>query len=317
MPVYNAKRYLRESIDSVLRQDFENYEFIIINDGSIDESQHIINLYAKLDNRIVALEQQNRGLVDTLNRGVSVARGRYIARIDADDPWMEGKLTAQISMLEANPSIVLIGGGFEVIDENGYYIQTIPVPSQTRDIMRTMLLRNPFGHAGVVFRKDAFNKAGGYSNKYGPTEDYDMWIKLANLGMVVNLPYPVYRYRINRLGISQQSSERQAKETKAHSSRLWDKNAPTILTRSELMAASKYYLHASPLEWYGIALKQQMLSDNAQIGIKLIRRGHILMGCRQLFAVALTGRTGIRAVIKRILSLSIRGIHESLNEKEA
>ncbi len=305
LPAYNTEKYIEESIQSVLRQSFSNFELIILNDGSTDRTQSIIDRYASLDDRIVPIIQKNIGLVSTLNKGIELANGKFIARIDGDDPWMNEKLSEQVEALESDDSLVLIGGGFEVIDEHGYYIETIFPPTQDSDLRRSLMLRNVFGHAGVVMRTSAVKKAGGYRSDFGPTEDYDLWIRLSDLGTLMNIPHPVYRYRINRSGISQQNSSRQAIETKKHVERLWQRGAPVVLSRHEILKRANDYLSSSKLEWYNVALKEQFLSDNAQIGIKLIRHKHITKGIHQLLNIASTGRAGVKAVLKRLRKLDI------------
>jgi len=308
LPVYNAAAYLRESVDSVLRQDYRNFELLIINDGSSDESRAIIEEYAKRDSRIIAYHQENIGLVKTLNRGIELSNGSYVARIDGDDPWLDKKLSRQMHVLVSNPDTILIGGGFEIIDEDGYYLETISVPTTHEDILRTLSLRNAFGHAGVVFKRDAALKAGGYRDNFGPTEDYDLWIRLSQMGTVANLARPVYRYRVNRGGISQQNSERQANETKAHTERIWAETMPKVLTKATLIKKGNEYLSSGTPSWYGVALKQQMLADNAQIGVKLIRYRHYVDGMRQLIEVCLTGRAGMRQVRSRLSQITLRSL---------
>ena len=246
------------------------------------------------------MQQKNQGLVNTLNLGLSMARGEYIARIDGDDPWMNCKLSRQLQEFKNNPSLVLIGGGFEVIDEDGFYIETIFPPTENDDLRRALMLRNVFGHAGIMMRKSAAESAGGYRADCGPTEDYDLWIRVAKLGTIKNLAYPVYRYRINSTGISQQNSTIQANETKKHVDQQWREAYPKVLTRREIIDRSTAYLSVSRRGWYNIALKEQFLADNAQIGIKLIRYRQYSDGIRQLFNVASIGRSGLRAVVKRI-----------------
>lgn len=300
LPAYNAERYIEESIQSVIRQDFKDYELIIINDGSTDHTQDIIDHYKAVDERIVSINQVNQGLVATLNTGLSMARGEYIARIDGDDPWMSCKLSRQLQEFKHDASLVLIGGGFEVIDEDGYYIETIFPPTENDDLHRALMLRNVFGHAGIMMRKSAAVQAGGYRADVGPTEDYDLWIRLAKLGTIKNLAFPVYRYRINSAGISQQNSNAQATEAKKHVDRQWKEGFPPVLSRHEIIRRSATYLSASRREWYNVALKEQFLADNAQIGIKLIRYGQYSAGIHQIFNVASIGRSGLRAVIKRL-----------------
>lgn len=321
LPAYNAERYIEESIQSVLRQDFKDYELIIINDGSTDNTQDIINYYKSLDDRIVAIKQKNQGLVKTLNHGLALARGEYIARIDGDDPWMNCKLSRQLKEFKNNPSLVLVGGGFEVIDEDGFYVETIFPPTEDDDLRRALMLRNVFGHAGIMMLKSAAKSVGGYHADCGPTEDYDLWIRLAKIGTVKNLAFPVYRYRINSTGISQQNSTIQAIETKKHVDKQWRESYPAVLTRHEIVDRATAYLSASRRGWYNVALKEQFLADNAQIGIKLIRYGQYSDGIRQLYSVASIGRSGVRAVIKRLKmvrtgSFNLRQ-HVSITRSEA
>lgn len=202
LPAYNTARYLKESLDSVLRQSYTNFELIALNDGSTDTTGDILDQYAASDTRIVVVHQDNIGLVKTLNKGINLAKGELIARIDGDDPWMDDKLLEQVNCFNEDPSLVLSGGGFEIINTDGYYLETVMPPLFDEDIRRTLYLRNTFGHSAVVFKKEAAIQAGLYSSDHGPTEDYDLWIRLAKIGTVSNLPRPIYRYRINLNGIS-------------------------------------------------------------------------------------------------------------------
>lgn len=306
LPVYNAATYLRESIDSVLRQDYTEFELIIVNDGSSDDSQAIIDQYAARDKRIVSITQKNMGLVKTLNRAISLARGELIARIDGDDPWFDGKLSAQTAALRDDPSLVLIGGGFEIINEEGYYLETVLTPTRDEDIRRALMLRNAFGHAGVVFRKKAAIEVGLYDSNYTVTEDYALWIKLASIGRVKNLPYPVYRYRINMSGLSQQNSDRQTHETRHQQDALWNSSLPRLLTRREIRTQATRYFFSSGNQGFGVALKYQFLEDNAQLGVRLIARGRIIRGIRQILAVATIGRSGARAAWRRMNIYKLR-----------
>lgn len=300
MTVYNAELYLREAIDSVLRQDFEDFEFIIINDGSPDGSQKIVDTYAQFDKRIVPVQQKNMGLVASLNKGIKMARGEYIARMDSDDVCLAKRFSDQIAFLEANPAVVLLGGGFEVIDSDGYHVETIFSPLRDKDIQRTMLLRNPFGHASVMYRKDAVVAAGLYSDKVGPTEDYELWIRIRKQGKIAALPRPLYRYRINFNGISQNSGTTQADISERHAEKLWKESPPSVLNRKELLKQSRRYIKAGHKSSFGVAIKHQFLADNAQIGVKFIRHGQLTKGLMQLLAVATTGRLGLKLVAARI-----------------
>lgn len=313
LPVYNAAAYLPETLDSILRQTYVNFEILAINDGSSDGSLNILQTYAERDARIKVTNQKNKGLVKTLNESIKKAEGEYIARIDADDPSFESRIQLQMELFQKNDSLVLIGGGFEIIDKNGYFNETIHTPTRHEDILRTMMLRNPFGHAGVMFKKTAFTEAGGYSGNKGPTEDYDLWVRLSQLGTVANLPLPVYRYRILEDGISQSNSSEQIKYTREIVSSLWQTSTPRRLTRRELLTQAQRYLEQAPRPSYGIGLKEQFLVDNVQIGTKLVRHGKVLQGLAQIFAVASVGRSGLRAVKKQLNRLDAGSFKQILN----
>jgi glycosyltransferase involved in cell wall biosynthesis len=300
MTVYNAEGYVSEAIDSILRQDFTDYELILINDGSKDGSQAIVDRYAAIDKRIVPIVQKNMGLVASLNKGINLAKGTYIARMDADDVAMDGRFREQVEFLYANPDVVLVGGAFEVIDTDGCYLEAIFPPFRDKDIRRTMYLRNPFGHASVMYRKQAAIDAGLYSNEFGPTEDFELWIRMARIGKIGGLARPLYRYRVNPQGISLSSNGKQMDHTVQHTDRLWREQPPAVLSRAELKTQARRYVASTPKAGHGVALKYQFLTDNARIGFKHLAHGNIGTGIRQLWNVATTGRAGLAVVWRRL-----------------
>ena len=314
LPVYNGEEYLQETIDSVLSQDYTDYEFLIINDGSRDASQDIIDKNAKIDSRIVSIKQKNQGLVKTLNKGIDLAKGIYIARIDADDVWLRGKLKEQVKELDQDEDLVLIGGSFDVVDEKGGYIRTFYAPIEDSHIKDALLLYNPFGHAGVVYRKDAVIKAGLYSGDVGPTEDYDLWIKLSRIGKLKNLARPIFRYRENENGISQTNHEYQLAETRKHAEKLWREYATEVKSRREIKEMCEKYLNSNDPGFRRIAQKEQYLYDCTGLGIKMIRHGRAWDGLAQLLNVASTGRSGVRSVKTKLKSID-RGSFKQLNKK--
>jgi hypothetical protein len=268
MPVYNAEAYLIEALHSILGQSFANFELIAINDGSTDNSADILAGYSAKDHRLVVINQPNRGLVATLNYGIDTARGKYIARMDADDISFPDRFRRQVEILEHDA-----------------------------DIKRSMLLRNPIAHGSAMFRRDSAVQAGKYSDKHGPTEEYDLWVRLSNLGEFMALDYAVYRWRVNRLGITSTKNKIQSDIMKGHINNLWASAPPTVLHAKSLRASGRdYYTH---YDKHGITMKNIMLADNARIAVKLIRRGHLLKGLQQLLAVLIVGRSGVKAVWRR------------------
>lgn len=196
MPVYNAGQYLAEAIESVINQTYTDFEFIIINDGSTDNSLEIIEEYS--DVRIILIDQQNKGLAATLNVGLSVATGKYIARMDADDICLPRRFEKQLKYLHRNKKVKLLGTAIETIDANGNTI-SYDIPYVGNRLLKYYLFNigNPFKHPTIVAEKSLIVRNGGYNetiNKY--FEDYFLWSKIARQADVAILPDILLKYRI-------------------------------------------------------------------------------------------------------------------------
>ncbi len=195
MSVFNGEKYLNDAIESILYQTYTNYEFIIVNDGSTDGSGRIINSYN--DNRIILLNQVNKGLAAALNYGVSHAKGKYIARLDADDIALPKRIERQIKFLEENKNCVITGSNAYVIDMNGKYLYTSNVPTGKEDILIHLKSSSPFYHSSVIFRKEIFEICGGYYEKIKHHfEDYILWNKMKEYGELCNITEPLIKYRL-------------------------------------------------------------------------------------------------------------------------
>jgi len=194
MSAYNSEKYIGEAIESILNQSFRNFEFIIINDGSIDKTLEIIKRYSKKDNRIRLIDNgKNLGLIKSLNRGLKSAKGKYIARMDADDISLRERFKVQYNYLEENPSIFLIGTGAFIVNEEdkktGRFNPVVGYKRISKQIVKgniiyhpTIMLRNGFG----VF----------YRDKMRYCEDYDLYLRLLSSGKKINnLSLPLLRYR--------------------------------------------------------------------------------------------------------------------------
>lgn len=298
MPVYNVGPYIKQAVDSVLEQTCGDFELIAINDGSTDNSPAILQRYAEKDKRLKVVNQENQGLVATLNRGIALARGKYIARMDPDDVCFPRRFEQQIAILDSKPSVVLVAGGFEVIDQDSEFLYREVLPTHSEDIKRSMLLRNPIAHGSVMFRKETFDKIGQYSNSCGPMEDFYLWTEMAQLGDIEAVEASVYRWRVNSQGITSTKNKKVIEATKRHIDTLWVEQFPAVLGSRELRRRGMRYF--KEYKKRGVDMKNIVWTDNARIGVKMIRRGHMLAGISQLLAVALTGRAGIRTVIHRI-----------------
>jgi len=217
MPTYNGDKYISKAIESVLGQTFSDIEFIIINDGSIDDSLEIIKEYSLKDKRIIILNNEiNLGIQKSLNRGLHAAQGKYIARIDADDVWINpNKLQHQFNFLELNPGYVLVGTGARCVDENSNYIKQYLKEKDDYKIRKTILGYNCFIHSSVLFNKKQALMVGGYSEESNErhVEDYDLWLKLGTLGKMHNLQSFDVEYMIRKDSLSNKNQKEQIIKT--------------------------------------------------------------------------------------------------------
>lgn len=209
MAVYNGLKYLPEAISSVLNQTYSNFEFIIIDDGSTDKSCEVIEDFALKDQRIRFYQQKNKGLARTLNAGIKIARGKYIARMDADDICVPSRLQDQLRTIETH-DFGLIAGGVCWIDhkgtEIGKYKPTI-CPSEMRNLLRegTHII-----HPTVIFRRKIVEKLGGYRPLFRYAQDYDLWLRMSEYTDLACTPKVVLKYRIHEKQVSVKSIESQS-----------------------------------------------------------------------------------------------------------
>jgi glycosyltransferase involved in cell wall biosynthesis len=197
MPVYNAEKYLDESIQSILNQSFVDFEFIIINDGSKDNTKNIIERYKKKDKRIILINNvKNLGLQISLNKGLKVARGKYIARMDADDISLKERFNIQVNYLESNPDIYLIGGSAIVIDEGGNKLGVFLKYDDIIRIAKKLRKVNCIIHPSIMFKN---TREFFYREKFKTSEDYDLYLRiLTSNKKMTNLPNILIKYRISK-----------------------------------------------------------------------------------------------------------------------
>lgn len=182
MSVYNSEKWLNESISSILNQTFKNFEFIIINDGSTDSSESIIKSFANTDDRIILINQANCGLTKSLNKGISISSGRYIARIDADDISLPDRLKKQYEILESSDNLGLCYSSFFEIDSSGKQLGKSKVVSKFDQVKRNLSKGvNNIAHSSVMFRKSIFESLNGYREKLKKSQDFDLWLRMMEI----------------------------------------------------------------------------------------------------------------------------------------
>ena len=207
MSVYNGERYLRQAVDSILNQTYRDLEFIVINDGSTDETAAILASYD--DPRLRVFSQENAGLTVSLNRGIARARGQYVARMDADDVSDPTRLRRQIAFLEATPEIALVGCWIHVINRRGRRVGLIEKPTGAAAIKAALEVDNCISHGSAVFRTEAARAIGGYDETHRTAQDYDFFARLAERYALANLPETLYSWREHPQSITHQFGKSQ------------------------------------------------------------------------------------------------------------
>jgi glycosyltransferase involved in cell wall biosynthesis len=195
LATYNAEKYLKEAIDSVLSQTFGDFEFVIVNDGSTDSTSEIILSYN--DSRIVYLDNgTNNGLIYSLNRGLSESKGKYIARMDADDIALSHRLQVQFDFMESHPEIGICGSVIEVFYDESDKRKIIRFPEDDEAVRAYTYFQAPFCHPTVVMRKDVIDRyCIRYPSEFFRTEDYAMWVNLLKYTQGYNIQSVLLHYR--------------------------------------------------------------------------------------------------------------------------
>lgn len=201
MSVYNGEKYLRQAIDSILNQTFKDFEFFIINDGSTDRTAEILQSYH--DHRIKIINnEKNIGLTKSLNKGLKIARGEYIARQDADDISLPQRLEKEINFLEKHKRAGLIGSSIQLISESGKPLATQKVLTKNEEIKKGLLGGNQFAHGSVMFKRECLDKVGFYREEFRSTQDYDLWLRISEKYDVANISEPLYKWRVSFKSVS-------------------------------------------------------------------------------------------------------------------
>jgi glycosyltransferase involved in cell wall biosynthesis len=216
MAVRDGAAFLAEAVDSVRAQSLADLELVVVDDGSTDATPEILADLAGQDERIRVLRQPGAGLSPALNRACSEARGRYLARLDADDVALAERLTLQTEFLEDHPDVVVLGGGGIFIDDDGAEFGSAAYPSDAAEIADMLASgRSPVMHPAATIRAAAFRATSGYRPAMEVAQDYDLWLRLADDGGITNLAQPVLRYRFHRNQISTGNLRRTATEVRA------------------------------------------------------------------------------------------------------
>ena len=201
MSVYNGEAYLERSITSILSQTYRDFEFLIFNDASTDSTEAILkNVH---DPRIkVITNTVNLGLTKSLNRGIEIARGQYIARMDADDLSLPFRFEIQVGFLDSHPEYAILGSSYLLIDQEGRTLSLVKVPVDDSQIRENLLKQNCFGHGSVMMRREAVQRVGGYDERFKCSQDYELWLRIVEAFKASNIEEALYCWRLSNDSIS-------------------------------------------------------------------------------------------------------------------
>jgi glycosyltransferase involved in cell wall biosynthesis len=198
MCAYNRAHFLPQAIESVLMQNFKDWELLVLDDASTDNTQELMSLYIK-DSRIRYIRHsENLGLAKNRNAGVNESQGEYLAILDSDDYWTDtNKLTTQVEFLDQNPKYGLIGSFGKIVDEKDEKVGELCYKISDDQIRKRILGYHQFLHSSVMFRKSSVNEAEGYDENLAPAEDYDLILKIGTKHKMHNIPESMVNYRIH------------------------------------------------------------------------------------------------------------------------
>lgn len=243
MPVYNCELYIKEAVDSVLNQTYTDFEFLIIDDASTDKTVSIIKSYN--DSRIQLIEKPiNSGYTISLNMGLELAKGKYIARMDGDDISFSERFAKQVAFLEMNPEVVLCGAFYQVIGTDKVCNHPL-----THDEIKVKLITGCYiAHPTVMMRTSIFTMHSiEYNQNMEPAEDYDLWSRLVFLGKVANLGEVLLHYRLHSQQVSKLRWQRQSEMARQIRTQMLQKLIPEMEIEFLLFNYSKSFFENGTL----------------------------------------------------------------------
>lgn len=210
MAVYNGERFLKESIESILAQSFKDFEFIIIDDGSIDATPSILHAYSSIDPRVkIISNEKNIGLTRSLNKGIGVCSGAYIARMDAGDTSEPERFTRQVLFLDNNKNCGLVGTWGYVIDEDNKKIGEMKYPTDDRSLKKDLIKYNPFVHSSIMVRANILKQVGFYNENWIYAQDYELYFRISRCSEVANIADHLVSYRVYSKSITNTKNKKQ------------------------------------------------------------------------------------------------------------
>jgi glycosyltransferase involved in cell wall biosynthesis len=237
MSAYNSDKYIDKTINSILTQSYKNFEFIIVDDGSTDNTLDILKKYSKQDKKIkLIINNKNLGLTKSLNKALKLSKSKYIARIDADDLSLENRLQKQFDYLEENKDIAACGTQGIYIDENNKELGKKLLPTSYKNIKNKLIFNNQFIHSSLFIRKSVLDKVGVYNEKFRTSQDYELMLRIAEKNKVTNLDIALVKWRVHNNSISWTSKKQEIDALKARCFAITKYNYPKLKGLSIILA---------------------------------------------------------------------------------
>jgi Glycosyl transferase family 2 len=228
MPVHNGAKFLAEAVHSILQQQYRNFELLIVDDGSNDQTSAIATCLRLFDRRIHVLWQEKSGIVAALNNAMNHANGKYLARMDADDIAHPLRLGMQVARMEAEPRLVACGTDFVKFGDAAQYV---PTPRTDEDCKALLMIESCFAHPTVMMRAQVIKQEGlVYRADSEYVEDYRLWTELARFGKFANIPLPLLRYRVHGQQVSTLRIDRQRDAHVGIASEMLEQHGCTVQT---------------------------------------------------------------------------------------
>ncbi len=222
MAVYNNDRYLKMAVNSILSQTFTDFEFLITDDGSTDQSLKILQSYTVKDSRIRLNSHDNRGISKTRNEMLQQAKGEFIAVMDADDIALPERFERQVRFLQQHPDVVCVGSSLDWIDENGCLIGHCPMPESDGELQRFMVGGiSLLHHPTAMVRRSPMIAVGGYDETLQTSIDLDLWLKLGEIGALANLPESLLLYRLHNRSVTNAKQAQQSQDALTACQNAW------------------------------------------------------------------------------------------------
>ncbi len=203
MPVFNGSEYLSLAVESILAQSFSDLEFLIVDDGSTDDSLEILRRYESQDSRIKIISRENTGMPRALNEGISLARGPFVARMDADDIAEPSRILKQVHYLQGHRECVAVGSALVFIDPDGEILAEQKTPESHEELLERLWQGDSaLPHPTAMIRRDVLSAVGGYREAFAIAQDLDLWLRLSEIGRLANLPQALLRYRLHAASLT-------------------------------------------------------------------------------------------------------------------